>query len=758
MRRESLAIVPTIPTPRGASGHALNFVCTSRRAIVCVGLAAALTGRSAHARPAKPVPKTSPRAPGHRADPRADPRADYRTVVGHGRGDGQDSQRRLDAASPGFATAIDLRRDAGARPADALPEVLGRSAGATVRSLGGLGQFSALSLRGSSAQQVGVFLDGVPIGGSGGVVNLGDLGTDSLGRVTVHRGLVPVVYGGAAIGGALDLGSDLRCMQDRRRHSATLGVGSFASREARVSASLPLAPRRRGPCLDLRVGYGGSAGDFPFYNVGDTLQDARDDHTERRQNNAYDRVLTQMAVHGRSGAWRYSAQELLLVKRQGIPGQATGQQARATGLDTLVARTVARLRRDLDTALPGHIELVTGFAVDRSRWRDPLGEVGLGVDDQVTRNLDLYVSPRVHVGLWRGASLTTVADARQEWTRVDQRTLPSPRGDARRQRLGLGLGLQLDQRLLGGRLHLQPIVRLDLVTSRFAVPAGSGEQDDRGANHLDIGLSPRLGARLEILRGVSLRLTGGRYFRPPTLVELFGDRGYIVGNEALRPERGTSLDGGVVVDTGHQRTSLYAHAAGFVAWSDRLIQWQQSGPTLRPVNLERARVSGLETSAALRLLDGDLRVTANYTLLAPVNLGDDPSQRGQPLPGRPRHELYASCSLGHVFKARSTTLAPRVFYTVEHAARTFLDPSGRYEVPRRTLHGLGVELRIADRVHLAAELRNLFNLRTTLWHPPIAGSPAITVPVSDFFFYPLPGLSLWTSLRVDLDLPVRRRA
>jgi len=714
--------------------------------MVYVGLAALLTGRGAHARPAvKPVPKASP-------GPER-----YRTVVQHGRGDGQDDQRQVDAATPGFATAIDLRRD-GARPADALPEVLGRSAGATVRSLGGLGQFSALSLRGSTAQQVGVFLDGVPVGGSGGVVNLGDLPIDTLAHATVHRGLVPVVYGGAAIGGALDLGSDLRCVQDRRRLSATLGVGSFAAREARASASLPLAPRRRGPCLDLRVGYGGSAGDFPFYNVGDTLQDRRDDATVRRQNNHYDRVLTQIAVHGRSGPWRYSAQELLLAKRQGIPGQATGQQAQATNLETIVARTVARVRRDLEATRDGHIELLGGFAVDRSRWRDPLGEVGLGVDDQVTRNLDLYLSPRVHVGLWRGATLTTIADARQEWTRVDQRALAPPRGDARRQRIGLGLGIQLDQRLLGGRLHLQPIVRLDLVTSRFAVAAGTGEQDDRGTNHLDIGLSPRLGARLEVLPGVSLRLTGGRYFRPPTLVELFGDRGYIVGNEALRPERGTSLDGGVVVDTGGARTSLYAHAAGFVAWSDRLIQWQQSGPTLRPVNLEGARVSGLETSAALRLLGGDLRFSANYTLLAPVNLGDDPSQRGQPLPGRPRHELYAQASIGHAYQARGAVLAPRLFYTVEHAARTFLDSSGRYEVPRRTLHGVGIELRVADRIHIAAELRNLFNLRTTTWHPPIAGAPAITVPVSDFFFYPLPGISLWTSLRIDLDLPVRRRA
>ena len=638
--------------------------------------------------------------------------------------------------------------------------MLGRSAGATVRSLGGLGQFSALSLRGSSTQQVAVFLDGVPLGGSGGVVNLGDLPLDTLGQAVVHRGLVPVVYGGAAIGGALDLGSQLRCDQTRRRFSATLGGGSFAAREARASASIPLAPRRRGPCLDLRVGYGGAAGDYPFYNVGDTLQDRSDDAVERRRNNHYDRGLAQVAVHGRRGAWRYSVQELLLAKRQGIPGLATGQQARATALSTLVARTVARLRRELTDRpdRPGHLELVAGFAVDRTRYRDPLGEVGLGVDDQRTRNLDLYVSPRLQLGLWRGASLTAMADARGEWSRVDQRVAAPPRGDASRHRLGIGLGLQLDQRLLADRVHLQPTMRLDVVTSRFAVPAGSGEQDDRGADHLDIGVSPRLGARVQLVRGLSLRMTGGRYFRPPTLVELFGDRGYIVGNEALRPERGASLDGGFVADLVAGRTSLYAHAAGFVAWSDRLIQWQQNGPSLRPVNLDGARVAGLETSAALRLLAGDLRLSANYTLLAPVNLGADPSQRGQPLPGRPRHELYANCSVGHVFKARSTTLAPRVFYTVEHAARTFLDPSGRYEVPSRTLHGLGVELRIGERVHLAAELRNLFDLRTTTWRPPIAGAPAITVPVSDFFFYPLPGLSLWTSLRVDLDVPIRPRA
>ena len=71
----------------------------------------------------------------------------------------------------------------------------------------------------------------------------------------------------------------------------------------------------------------------------------------------------------------------------------------------------------------------------------------------------------------------------------------------------------------------------------------------------------------------------------------------------------------------------------------------------------------------LRLLGGDLELTANYTLLAPVNLGTDPSQRGRPLPGRPRHQLFAQASLGHVFKARRTDLEPRLVYSFDYAAR-----------------------------------------------------------------------------------------
>lgn len=642
--------------------------------------------------------------------------------------------------------------------------MLARSAGATVRSLGGLGQFSALSLRGAAAQQVALFLDGVPLsGGSGGVVNLADLPLDALGGLTIYRGLVPIAYGGAALGGAVDLASALDC-EPAPRLAATVGAGSFAAREARVALRTPLSRRtgRKGPdprdrtCLDVRAGYTGAAGDFPFYNIGDTPLDPGDDRLDRRRNNGYDRLLAQVAVHGRAGALRWSAQELIFFKTQGVPGPATGAQARRTRLTIVSARTVARLRR---TWSRGQIEGVLGVLVERARFEDPIGEVGLAADDQRTGALDLYASPRGRVDLWRGAAVALAADVRGELVRVDERAaLPGqgPSGDADRRRVSGGLGLELDQRLWHGRVQLAPAVRLDGLASAFAVPPGEGEQDDAGRDHRALGVSPRLGARLSLQPGLSLRASAGRYFRPPTLVELFGDRGWAVGNEGLRPERGTNLDVGLLLDTPPGPAALHAHVAGFATWSEDLIAWTQAGPYLAPSNLDRARIAGLETGAALRLLGDAVELRANYTLLATRNDSAERSMRGQPLPGRPRHDLFVQLALARRFVVRGAELAPRLGYTLEHAARTFLDPSGRFEVPSRTLHGMFVELHLLGRIHLVAEVRNLFDARTATWTPPAGAAAPVTVPASDFFFYPLPGTSLWTSLRLDLFPPRRR--
>jgi vitamin B12 transporter len=685
-----------------------------------------------------------------RAPAEAPARAPWRTVVtpDDDASDPHAAQRRLDASGPGFATAVDLEHEPGTRPADALPEVIARTPGATVRSLGGLGQFGAVSLRGSSPQQVAVFLDGVPLGSSmAGLVDLGSIPLDGLARVEIHRGHVPVAYGSAAIGGAIDLVGAPAWR--RAATTAHVGVGSFGAGEARLGLRGPLGRRGR-TAGALTLGYAGATGNFPFVDDGGTPDLGGDDRTVRRVGNDYDRIALHARLDHRRGPWRVAVQELVQAKDQGVPGPAAAQAERVR-LSTLTARTIATARRHGLGGPGGRLEWLAAVGTSLQRYHDPAGEVGLAIDDQRLRTLDLYLSPRLRVPLWRDAWLGLVADHRTELVGVDERTpTVGASGDARRTRLSLGAGLQLEQFLLHDRWLLVPVLRVDGLDSRFALPAGAGEQDDAGADAVAVGFAPRLGTRVRILPGVELRGSGGRYFRPPTLAELFGDRGYLVGNEGLRSERGHAVDGGLVLDRAVAGTTVYAQLAGFATWSEDLITWVSAGAVARPVNVAGARVRGLESAIAVVPAARLLTLHANYTFLDTRNDAADPAQHGQPLPGRPRHELFARATAGRAVRALGVPVEPRVLYTVDVVAGTALDTAGRLLLPPRVLQGVGLETHLAERVQLVVEVRNLLDVRTATLVLPVAGARPRSVAIADFIGYPLPGRSVWGSLRIEV--------
>ena len=699
-----------------------------------------------------------------RAEPDApvavEPETPYRTVVqAREDTDGLDAQRRLDARSPGFATVVDLERESGARPSDGLAEVVARTPGASVRSIGGLGQFSSVSLRGSAPQQVQLFIDGVPIGGSlAGLSNLDDVPLDGLTRLEIYRGHVPVAFGGATLGGAIDLVS---APGDAPVSRIAGGVGSFGARQTRFDLVRPLPERNgRRAHVSARFGYAGAQGDFPYFDDGGTPHNTLDDATRRRVNNHYDRVQGQLRLDSHRGRWRIGLHEIVQYKEQGIAGSARAP-TRGMQLDSTVARTIFTARRTQLGRPGGNLEWVSGFAADHRRFQDPLAEIGLR-DDQRTTSLDGYLSPRIRLALWHGAFVRIVADQRTEWVRVDQRA-PSAAtsGDSIRLRAGQGVGAELEQFLFDRRWLVVPGVRVDALVNRFAVGPGEGELDDRGRNDHVIGWSPRLGTRLRVVSGVELRGSIGRYFRPPTLMELFGDQGWVVGNEGLRPETGHSLDGGVVLDRQWGGLEAYGQVAAFATWSRDLIQWINAGLVARPDNVAAARIRGVETSVLLQPRSRIVDLQANYTLLDTEDRSDDPARRGQTLPGRPRHEAFVRSSAGRVWWSGGRAYEPRVFYTVELVAGTFLDPSGRHELPPRSIQGLGGELHVAHKVHLAVEVRNLLDVRTAFVTLPVAGARPQRVPVSDFLGFPLPGRSLWATIRIDMDhtgRPRRRRS
>jgi len=680
-----------------------------------------------------------------------------RTIIVRGERDpdGLERQRRLDQQTPGFATAIVIDPLSGATPSDGLPTVLSRAPGVRVQSLGGLGQFSAVQIRGSSAQQVQVYLDGVPLGDSMfGVVDLSTEPLDGLDRIEVFRGYVPIAFGGATLGGAVNLASRAPASQPTWFGSA--GVGAFSTREARVGGTTPLG--KRPWSFGAQLSYAGSEGDFTFFDNNATPNSPEDDRTVRRRNNDYDRVFGQVRFDGSPGRLRVSQQLRGAFREQGVPGTATVQSTDAR-------QSFATLRSITRIAAEGprhQIVWILGLTAGQRHFRDPIGQVGVGVDDERSWSFDGLLSPRLKIALWHGASLGLVGDFRGEHIEIDEQDPPEGRnvltsGDAARTRMSYSLGAEIEQRLFGEIWTFVPAVRIDALDNRFQVPFGEGETGDQGTDASRVFVSPRLGTKIAFVRSAQLRGSVGRYFRPPTLFELFGDRGYVVGNEGLEAESGWGVDGGFVYDLTERRVSFYAQLAGFGTWTENLIQFVRSGPVIRPINVAGARQIGVETAFALRLFDRVFEVDGSYTFLDSRNLTTEPEQHGKALPGRARHDGWLRAGGGYAWGHGLRRIEPRIAYELDAISEVALDPSGRYRIPARWLHSLVGELHWAQGVHLGVEVRNLADLRKTDIVP--TAGPPIPYPeaISDFILYPLPGRSFFVRLTIDSGLPLHRK-
>src|SRR3989338_3493475 len=107
------------------------------------------------------------------------------------------------AASAGASTTV-IRPEKYEKQFKTIPEVLEETPGITVRQAGGLGQLSTVSIRGSSAEQVAVFLDGVRLNtAAGGAVDFSTLPLNQLEKIEVIRGAGAHRFGSGSVGGVI---------------------------------------------------------------------------------------------------------------------------------------------------------------------------------------------------------------------------------------------------------------------------------------------------------------------------------------------------------------------------------------------------------------------------------------------------------------------------------------------------------------------------------------------------------------------------
>ncbi|MCD7963607.1 MAG: carboxypeptidase-like regulatory domain-containing protein [Rikenellaceae bacterium] len=86
-----------------------------------------------------------------------------------------------------------------------LASVLDRASGIKIRETGGVGSDYRINLNGFSGKHVKVFMDGIPMEGSGSAFQINNIPVHLADRIEIYKGVVPVELGADALGGAINI-------------------------------------------------------------------------------------------------------------------------------------------------------------------------------------------------------------------------------------------------------------------------------------------------------------------------------------------------------------------------------------------------------------------------------------------------------------------------------------------------------------------------------------------------------------------------
>lgn len=598
-------------------------------------------------------------------------------------------------------------------------ELLLEVPGARPRDMGAFGSFSSLSLRGTETAHTTVMFGDVPLATTdGGAFDLSTIPTSVLSRIDVWRGGAPAWLGTGAIGGVLQL---VPLERLGTHYDASLGVGSFGLRTLRASASVV----RRDVQEHAAVGVTQSDGNFPYVDDNGTAFVSTDDVERRRRNaqalDAYGLLSTRIAI----GRGHLQAMAMAFSRNAGVPGPATTPTELTRRMQ---ARWFGALSYSLEDPV-GHprrrrFAATLSLGYERNRFTDLLGEIGVGAratDDRLLRVFGRTSGEWPMASWLSGIGVLTIAH--EAYAPSDALARVSNPNSARD--VGGGtLELRAHGSMGAVRYELRPSVRVELAHASIT----DDRSDFVGVVHTSDKIAPvfRVGGVLAPASWLSISASVASATRLPTVLELFGDRGYLTGNAGLLPERSLGGDVGIVarVRTANVRVSgelraFYNHIR------DEIVYTRTSLFTASPMNLASADSRGIEL--AIRSAFGPhVRLVGSATLLD-ARAGND-----RVLPLRPRFQAYLRP------EASTQKLGPlsnvRLYVDLTYVGSNFADLANLVVIDARTQFGVGLSVSVwNDRLELAGSVRDIFDARgrDILGFPLPGRSMALTLTVRD---------------------------
>ena len=553
-------------------------------------------------------------------------------------------------------TRADLDRLSPADPS--ITQALATLPGVTVSQTGGPGSAASVSIRGSSASQVAVFIDGIRVGSATtGIAEWADLPTSAFDRVEVISGPAAASFGADAMGGVVQLFTNHASNQPNK---TTVSVGGGSNKtfdtQIRTSGSIPST----GP-LSALSGLTYSLGLHDYNTAGiDATQPYGYGHEDGR--NPYHA----QDVDGRLGYAHdnWSLSTFALYHRSDLSYDNAGGNDRQADYQ-------------LTTGVAFHLDITPSTQFDQS--------VGYATDRQFIYSNDPTI-PTDEFNSTRFSTSTSLTHQER--------------------------GLTLFNLPLSGETKLAYDFSRQMAFLPVDVPQGLPARND---SSVSLHQSATLGAltvflagRHEIVQGQTVntgnvavayaitpiytaRLSYGNAFRLPTFNDLYYP-GY--ANPNLLPERSDTIEAALDASTSFGTFT----AAVYDTRVHDLISYNSA--TFLPVNIGRAHIQGIDLSYK-GTIGKSTPVSLAIGILNPQDVTDQTW-----LNRRPRQTV--SLSVDHTwdeFHLHALSTGVSLLY----GGSTFDDQANSIYLPSYTTVALRAAYKVNSHLTVSANLSNLFN-------------------------------------------------
>lgn len=529
-----------------------------------------------------------------------------------------------------------------------LTDILEQQSGIEIQSIGGIGQYSSPSIRGSSGQQVLVFWDGILINGlSGGSADLGSLNLSHASKIDIYRSAAPIELSSSAVGGVIHIQSpNLKKEQDLSGQFSVM-AGSYGTQQYSLMQNFNVGSSRW-----LIAGESLSAdNDFKYLELNPTSNENQPTY-EPRYNNGSEQYN-----------WLLKGQRALTKGRldlavqyhhsdRGISSKINFDSNQAnitTDKQNIQLRWQHTWNNEQYSELTGNITDQTQLYDDRN------SSIGLGsqLNEYLTDGKNIQFN---HYYQHNKIKTAITLRSQNEETETNYQLLSDSELESQcASGQGCETTYERQQYDIASRLqYSQNQNSLTLQLSRILLEDKNLNSKNNDKKYF--GTTWSMGISHRSIYDIEYYLTIGEQVRLPTTNELFGDRGLSIGNPNLNPETAFHKEVGLRYQSSNWKinSSIYHRDL-----EDAIVAESDSRGVIRYSNLGNTQHIGIEQSISWQPTYA-LTFSANLTLQSNEIIKDDRFSyyEGKQVAGY--SQLYTYLSARYEFNQWDITLSNEI--------------------------------------------------------------------------------------------------